>query len=106
MAAKGEHAKAADILRKALELNPAHPSARRDLAMVCQQTGDFEAAKDHLIEVLRLNPSDEWAPVILANHYAAGMVETGNLTRAWRSGKTIPRFLPRGETPARGFCAS
>jgi tetratricopeptide (TPR) repeat protein len=68
-AAKGEHAKAADILRKALELNPAHPSARRDLAMVCQQTGDFEAARDHLIEVLRLNPSDAWALVILANHY-------------------------------------
>ncbi len=37
--------------------------------MVCQQTGDFEAAKDHLIEVLRLNPCDAWALVILANHY-------------------------------------
>lgn len=68
-AAKGELAKAAGILKKVLELNPAHPTARRDLAMVCQQTGDFEAAKDHLIEVLRLNPSDAWALVILANHY-------------------------------------
>jgi Tfp pilus assembly protein PilF len=45
-AAKGEHAKAAGILKKVLELNPSHPTARRDLAMVCQQTGGFEGAKD------------------------------------------------------------
>ena len=51
-ARQGEYGKAKDIYRRVLELNPGHPNARRDLAMVCVETGDNEEAKDYLIEAL------------------------------------------------------
>ena len=68
-AKRGEHGKARDILKAALELDPSLTDARRDLAMVCVETGDMNEAKNHLIEVLKLNPNDAWALVILANNY-------------------------------------
>lgn len=68
-AQRGEHAKARDILKAALELDPSLTDARRDLAMVCVELGDMDEAKNHLIEVLKLKPSDAWALVILANNY-------------------------------------
>ena len=68
-AQRGEHAKARDILKAALGLDPSLGDARRDLAMVCVEMGEMDEAKNHLIEVLKLNPSDAWALVILANNY-------------------------------------
>jgi tetratricopeptide (TPR) repeat protein len=68
-AERGEHAKARDILKTVLELDPSATDARRDLAMVCVELGEMEDAKNHLIEVLKLNPKDAWALVILANNY-------------------------------------
>lgn len=68
-AKQGEHAKARDILKAVLELDPALTDSRRDLAMVCVELGEIEEAKNHLIEVLKLNPNDAWALVILANNY-------------------------------------
>lgn len=68
-AKQGEHAKARDILKTVLELDPSLTDARRDLAMVCVELGEMEEAKNHLIEVLKLNPNDAWALVILANNY-------------------------------------
>lgn len=68
-AKRGEHGKARDILKAALELDPSLTDARRDLAMVCVEMGDMDEAKNHLIEVLKLNPNDAWALVILANNY-------------------------------------
>ena len=68
-AQRGEHAKARDILKAALGLDPSLTDARRDLAMVCVEMGEMDEAKNHLIEVLKLNPSDAWALVILANNY-------------------------------------
>lgn len=53
-----------------LELNPSVHKVRRDLAMTCMETGDTEGAKNHLIEVLRLNPDDAWGWVVLGNLYA------------------------------------
>ena len=69
-ARQGEYQKAKDIYRRVLELDPAHPNARRDLAMVCVETGDNDEAKDYLIESLRLAPGDAWSLVVLANQYA------------------------------------
>lgn len=69
-ASKGDYAKARKLFNQALSLDPALTHARRDLAMLCSEIGDHEAAKDHLIDVLRTTPDDAWAYVILANHYA------------------------------------
>ncbi len=68
-AQKGEHGKARDILKAALAMDPSMTVARRDLAMVCIELEMADEAKDHLIEVLKLDPTDAWAFVILANHY-------------------------------------
>jgi Tfp pilus assembly protein PilF len=68
-AQRGEYGRAKDVLHRVLQLDPSFISARRDLAMICVETGDLDEAKNHLIEVLRLNPTDAWAYVILANHY-------------------------------------
>lgn len=68
-AKRGEHGKARDILKAALELDPSLSDARRDLAMVCVEMGEMDEAKNHLIEVLKLSPNDAWALVILANNY-------------------------------------
>ena len=69
-AKQGEYEKAKDIYRRVLELDPAHPNARRDLAMIFVETGDNDEAKDYLIESLRLTPDDPWSLVVLANQYA------------------------------------
>jgi Flp pilus assembly protein TadD len=69
-ARQGEYEKARDIYRRVLELDPAHLNARRDLAMICVETGDNDKAKDYLIESLCLTPDDPWSLVVLANQYA------------------------------------
>jgi Flp pilus assembly protein TadD len=69
-AAEGNYEKAMSLWKRVLELNPALHKARRDLAMASMETGDTEGAKNHLIEVLRLNPSDPWGWVVLGNLYA------------------------------------
>jgi tetratricopeptide (TPR) repeat protein len=43
---------------------------RRDLAMICVETGGNDEAKDYLIESLRLTPDDPWSLVVLGNQYA------------------------------------
>jgi tetratricopeptide (TPR) repeat protein len=67
---EGSYDKAISLYKRVLELNPSHPKARRDLAMACMESGDIEGAKNHLIEVLRLNPGDAWGWVVLGNLYA------------------------------------
>lgn len=68
-AGAGEFDKAISILKRVLELQPSFHQARRDLAMCCQEVGDSDSAKNHLIEVLRLNPGDAWSWVVLGNLY-------------------------------------
>jgi Tfp pilus assembly protein PilF len=68
-AAEGDFAKATELLKRALKLQPSLHSARRDLAMACMEMGDAESATNHLIEVLRLDPSDAWSWVVLGNLY-------------------------------------
>jgi tetratricopeptide (TPR) repeat protein len=67
---EGNYNKAISLWKRVLELNPALHKARRDIAMSCMETGDTEGAKNHLIEVLRLNPGDAWGWVVLGNLYA------------------------------------
>ena len=69
-ATEGNYDKAISLWKRVLELNPSLHKARRDLAMSCMETGDTEGAKNHLIEVLRLNPADAWGWVVLGNLYA------------------------------------
>jgi len=69
-AAEGSYQKAVGIYKRALELNPGLLRARRDLAMACVELGEFDEAKNHLIEVLRLDPNDVWSWVVLANQYS------------------------------------
>jgi len=69
-AGEGNYRKAVDIYKRALELDPGLLRARRDLAMACVELGEFDEAKNHLIEVLRLDPKDAWSWVVLANHYS------------------------------------
>ncbi|RFC44174.1 MAG: Tetratricopeptide (TPR) repeat, partial [Verrucomicrobia bacterium] len=69
-AQNGEFAKAKGIYERVLQLNPTSIEPRRNLAMVCYELGEFEDAKDHLIEVLRLDPTNAWSFVILGNIYS------------------------------------
>ncbi|MBM3861693.1 MAG: tetratricopeptide repeat protein, partial [Verrucomicrobia bacterium] len=69
-AGEGNYRKAVDIYKRALELDPGLLRARRDLAMACVALGEFDEAKNHLVEVLRLDPKDVWSWVVLANHYS------------------------------------
>jgi tetratricopeptide (TPR) repeat protein len=69
-AGEGNYRKAVDIYKRALELDPGLLRARRDLAMACVELGEFDEAKNHLIEVLRLDPKDVWSWVVLANQYS------------------------------------
>ena len=69
-AAEGQYRKAVDIYKYALELDPGLLRARRDLAMACVELKEFDEAKNHLIEILRLDPKDVWSWVVLANHYS------------------------------------
>jgi Flp pilus assembly protein TadD len=69
-AGEGNYDKAISLWKRVLELNPSLHKARRDLAMACMEASDTENAKNHLIEVLRLNPGDAWGWVVLGNLYA------------------------------------
>ena len=55
------------LFKRILERIPNHTEARRNLAMAYLESGDKEQAKNHLIEVLRLDPKDAWSYVILGN---------------------------------------
>jgi tetratricopeptide (TPR) repeat protein len=69
-AGEGNYRKAVEIYKRALELDPGLLGARRDLAMACVELEEFDEAKNHLIEVLRLDPKDCWSWVVLANLYS------------------------------------
>ena len=68
-AAEGDYAKAIDTLKRALKLQPSLNIARRDLAMTYMELGDVDNATNHLIDVLRLDPTDAWSWVVLGNLY-------------------------------------
>jgi tetratricopeptide (TPR) repeat protein len=65
----GEFQKAKGIYERVLELDPAMADARREMAMTLFELGDMSAAKDQLIDALRLEPDDAWSYVVLGNIY-------------------------------------
>jgi Tfp pilus assembly protein PilF len=65
-------------------LQPTFHQARRDLAMACLETGDVDSAKNHLIEVLRLNPGDAWSWVVVGNIYAQDPQEWATAEKFFR----------------------
>ena len=69
-AGEGNYRKAVDIYKRAIELDPSLLCARRELAMAYVELEEFDEAKNHLVEVLRLDPKDAWSWVVLANHYS------------------------------------
>ena len=69
-AREGDFARAVELYQRVLTLNPALPSAHRDLAMSLMELGRTADAKDALIDALRLAPDDAWSFVVLGNLYA------------------------------------
>jgi tetratricopeptide (TPR) repeat protein len=57
-AKSGDFPQALHLFTQALAANPALPVTRRDLAMLHYELGDLSAAKDQLIDALRLAPDD------------------------------------------------
>jgi tetratricopeptide (TPR) repeat protein len=76
-------------LKRVLELQPSLHQARRDLAMSYMEIGDIDNTKNHLIEVLRLNPGDAWSWVVLGNIYAKDQKEWPTAEKFLRRALTI-----------------
>jgi len=68
-AERGKYQAAVRAFQDVLNVLPAHIDARRNLAMACMESGDRSAARQHLVELLRLKPDDAWAWLILGNVY-------------------------------------
>jgi len=69
-AERGKYPRAIQFFKKALEILPNHTEARRNLAMSYMESGNPDEAKNHLIDVLRLDPKDVWGYLLLGNIYA------------------------------------
>ena len=78
LAARGEEAD----LRRALELEPSHPTARRDLGKILLERGD----RDEAIELLRGAPGDFVADGLLARVELSGDPELAPAFEAWDAG--------------------
>ena len=70
LAQAGKHTQAIALFLQALEIIPSHTETRRNLAMAYLKSGNTEAAKNQLIDVLRLSPKDAQAFTLLGNIYA------------------------------------
>ena len=68
-AQRGDYKQAISLFKQTLEIVPNHTDARRNLAMAYLESGNQEKAKDHLTEVLALDPKNAWAFVLLGNIY-------------------------------------
>lgn len=69
-AREGDYPRAVELLRRALPLSPTQPTLHRDLAMNLMELGQHAAAKDALIDALKLDATDAWSFVVLGNLYA------------------------------------
>lgn len=67
---KGKYNRAIKLFNKTLQKLPEHIDARRNLAMSFLELGNSDEAKNHIIDVLRLNPKDVWGLILLGNIYS------------------------------------
>jgi tetratricopeptide (TPR) repeat protein len=67
--AREEWSKAADLLSRAIKMDPANAPARIDLAVAQYQAGEIEPAKAMIEDTLRQNPSDVRALVLAGKVY-------------------------------------
>lgn len=69
-AREGDFARAVELYERVLQLHPTLATAHRELAMCLMELGRLDAAKDALIDALKLAPADAWSFVVLGNVYA------------------------------------
>jgi len=48
-------------LQRAVQLDPSHPDARYNLALVCEKLGAFDEAREHWQSYLQLDPGSPWS---------------------------------------------
>ena len=66
-AERGNYDAAIRGFQEVVDVLPLHTVARRQLAMAQMEAGNASAARTELVRVLRLNPEDSWAYLILGN---------------------------------------
>jgi tetratricopeptide (TPR) repeat protein len=60
---------AIQLFQRTVEYLPLHSAARRNLAMAYLELGNQEEALNYLIDVLRIDPKDVWAYILVGNIY-------------------------------------
>ena len=66
-AERGNYDAAIRGFQEVVDVLPLHTVARRQLAMAQMEAGNASAARTELVRVLRLNPEDSWAYLVLGN---------------------------------------
>jgi Tfp pilus assembly protein PilF len=69
-AENGKYGRAIHLFKKTLDILPNHTDALRNAAMAYLEAGNPEEAKNHLVELLRMDPKDAWGYLLLGNIYA------------------------------------
>ena len=57
----GQLEEARQHLRLAVRLDPEHPDAHYNLALVCEKLGAFDEAREHWQSYLQLDPGSPWS---------------------------------------------
>lgn len=88
----GRKAESADALEGQLARTPEDSTTHANLGWTCLDRGDYERAREHFREALRLNPNSEWA--------RAGIVEALK-ARHWFFRPVLRYFLWMGKLQAK-----
>lgn len=64
-----KYKEAIPILQELIRENPSVSEYHRNLAQAFEETGEYQAAVDHLIDALRWNPKNQWALILMGNIY-------------------------------------
>jgi tetratricopeptide (TPR) repeat protein len=86
---KGDYVAAIQGFRRVLQYLPNWGEARRNLAMAYLESGNVDEAKNQLIDVLRLDPTDVWGYLLLGNLYAKHRNDFGKAEGFYRTAFAI-----------------